>query len=168
VKKGVRSLIKPKIYLDTSVISHLLTDDLLERRNDTHLLWKQLGRKEYEVIVSPVVYEELSRCTDDLKEQLFVYLSAIETTFVEENEEMTMLAEEYLKTGVLKEKSFNDCRHIAIASIHCCKYILSWNMKHFVKRRTIEMVQDVNGRLGIPQPNILTPSMFIEGDDESG
>jgi len=160
-------MIKPKIYLDTSVVSHLMADDSPEKRNDTHTLWKQLGQGEYEVVVSPVVYEELDGCEEELKKKLFSYLDMLETVFAEEHENMIMLAREYLKTGVLKEKSYNDCRHIAIASIYGCKYILSWNMKHFVKRRTIEMAQDVNGRLGIAQPGIITPSTFIEGEDEN-
>ena len=87
--------------------------------------------------------------------------------FVEETGETRALADEYLNTSILTQKSINDCRHIAIASIYGCKYILSWNMKHFVKLRTIEMVQDVNRKLGICQPNILMPSIFIEGDDEN-
>jgi len=60
---------------------------------------------------------------------------------------------------------FADCRHIAIASISACNYILSWNMKHFVKRKTMEMVFDVNHRFGVFQPLILTPAMFLEGDE---
>ena len=158
--------IKPKVYLDTSVISHLMADDVPDKRSDTHKLWEQLKGGEWEVVLSPVVYEELGRCEDPLEKALIEYVAIIDAAYVEENEEMFMLAEEYLKTGVLKEKSFNDCRHIAIASISACKYILSWNMKHFVKRKTIEMVQEVNQRFGIFQPNILTPSIFIEEGDE--
>ncbi|MCL2197336.1 MAG: PIN domain-containing protein [Defluviitaleaceae bacterium] len=160
-------LIKPKIYLDTSVISHLMADDSPEKRDDTHKLWKQLERNDWDVVLSPVVYEEINRCEDSLKKALLEYIATIDTSYTEESEEMSALADEYLKTGVLKEKSYNDCRHIAIASISACKYILSWNMKHFVKRSTIEMVQTVNQLFGIFQPNILTPTIFIEGDDEN-
>ena len=159
--------IRPKIYLDTSVISHLVADDTPEKRDDTRKLWKQLQLEAFEIILSPVIYEELGRCEPTLKNTLLEYVVMINTTYIEENEEMTALADEYLKTGVLNEKSYNDCRHIAIASISNCKYILSWNMKHFVKRKTIEMVQNVNQRLGIFQPNILTPTIFIEGDEEN-
>jgi len=157
--------IKPKIYLDTSVISHLMADDTPEKRDDTRKLWEQLKHGIWEIVLSPVVYEELGRCSDVLEKALLEYVVMLDTTYIEESEEMSALADEYLKTGVLGENSYNDCRHIAIASVSACKYILSWNMKHFVKRKTIEMVQTVNLRLGIFQPSILTPAIFIEGDD---
>ena len=159
--------IKPKIYLDTSVISHLMADDSPDKRDDTRKLWEQIKHSGFEVVLSPVVYEELGRCEPALEKALLEYVVMIDTTYIEENEKMTALADEYLKTGVLKEKSYNDCRHIAIASVSACKYILSWNMKHFVKRRTIEMVQSVNQRLGIFQPSIITPAIFVEGDDDN-
>lgn len=157
--------IKPKIYFDTSVISHLMADDAPEKRDDTHKLWEQIKYGNWDVVLSPVVYEELGRCEYSLEKALLGYVVMLETTYIEETEEMSALADEYLKTGVLTEKSYNDCRHIAIASVSACKYILSWNMKHFVKRKTIEMVQTVNQRLGVFQPSILTPAIFIEGDE---
>ena len=157
--------IRPRIYLDTSVISHLMADDAPEKRDDTHKLWEQLKQGDFEVVLSPVVFIEIAKCEDALAQALNAYLGMISTVFVEETPAMLALANEYLKTGVLKQKSINDCRHIAIASVSGCKYILSWYMKHFVKRKTIEMVQSVNQRLGISQPLILTPSVFIEGDE---
>ena len=160
-------MIKPKVYLDTSIVSHVLANDAPEKRNDTHKLWEQLKQGECEVVVSPVVYEELGRCEEDLERRLLECLMMLNVTYVEENDEMTALAEEYLRTGVLKEKNYNDCRHIAIASVYGCRYILSWNMKHFVKRRTIEMVQNTNQHFGIFQPSILTPTIFIEGEEEN-
>ena len=160
-------MIKPKVYLDTSVISHLAADDTPEKQNDTRKLWKQLKQGKYEVVVSPVVYEELGRCEVDLEKRLLEYLDELDATYAEETENTRVLADEYLNSGVLNQKSQNDCRHIAIASLYGCKYILSWNMKHFVKLRTIEMVQSINGKLGIIQPNILIPTMFLEGDDEN-
>ena len=158
--------IKPKVYLDTSVISHLMAYDAPEKQNDTLKLWEELKENEYEIIVSPVTYEELSRCEDDLSDKLVLSLNELETTYVEESEKTIFLADQYLATGILTRKSRDDCRHIAIASLSNCKYILSWNMKHFVKRKTIEMVHTVNEKLGIFKPMILTPSIFIQGDDE--
>jgi len=159
-------MIKLKVYLDTSVVSHLLADDAPEQQNDTLKLWLQLKQDEYDAVVSPVVYEEIEGCDEDLGTQLLRNLNELNPTNAEETMETRILANEYLRTGILKQKSLNDCRHIAIASIYGCKYILSWNMKHFVKRRTIEMVQNINRNLGIIQPSILTPAIFIEGDDE--
>jgi len=149
-------------------VSHYYADDAPEKRDDTRKLWEQLMQGELEVVVSPVVYEEIAKCkTQQEREVLIDLLDELDFTDVEETNETDDLVNKYLATEVLKPKNMNDCRHIAVASIYGCMYILSWNMKHFVKRRTIEMVQDINRKLGLIQPNIFTPATFIEGDDEN-
>ena len=159
--------IKPRVYLDTSVISHLLATDVPEKQSDTLKLWEQLKCGEFVVVLSPVVYEEMDKCNEAHKNALYEHVRAIDVMYVEENEKIIALAEEYLQMGVLKPKSYNDCLHIAYASHSACKYMLSWNMKHFVTRKTIEMVQIVNQRSGFPQPYIMTPEMFIEEDEDN-
>ncbi|MDR1100882.1 MAG: PIN domain-containing protein [Clostridiales bacterium] len=161
-------MIKPRVYVESSVVSHYYADDTPEKRDITRKLWEQLKRGEYEIVVSPVVYEEIEDCgTQEEIDALYDVLNMLEYTEVEETEKSLSLANEYLETGVLPARARADCRHIAVASISDCKYILSWNMKHFVKRRTIEMVQEINGKLGVYQPNIQTPAIFIEGDDDN-
>ena len=85
---------------------------------------------------------------------------------VKQNTEMGKLAHEYIKHGVLKQKSIDDCRHIAIATISGCKYIISWNFKHFVNINTINKVQGVNKIIGYSEIAIVPPSMMLEGEDE--
>ena len=63
---------------------------------------------------------------------------------VHEIQETITLADEYLKYGVLNPKSRDDRRHIAIATVTECKYIVSWNFKHFVNIKTINKVQAVH------------------------
>ena len=82
---------------------------------------------------------------------------------VREIPESITLADEYIKYGVLNPKSRDDCRHIAIATITGCKYIVSWNFKHFVNIKTINKVQAVNKLMNYNEINILPPSMMLEG-----
>ena len=58
---------KLKLYLDTSVISHLFADDALEKMEDTNRLWDGLIKGKYGVCISPVMivnaihhYKEIS------------------------------------------------------------------------------------------------------------
>lgn len=75
------------------------------------------------------------------------------------------LTEKYLNFGVSREKKRDDLRHIALAVIAECDYIVSWNFKHFVKIKTITKVQAVNKLLGYGEITILPPSMLLEGDE---
>ena len=48
-----------KIYLDTSVISHLQHEDVPEKMQDTLLFWRMLESGSYEVTISDITLMEL-------------------------------------------------------------------------------------------------------------
>ena len=156
---------KLKIYLDTSLISHLETFDVPDKMNDTLAFWQDIMDSKYDVILSNIVMEEISECPEPKLSNLLEYLGNIDYIIQTETEESLELVKEYLKYGVLKEKSRDDLRHIALAVVMECDYIVSWNFKHFVNIKTINKVQAVNKFLGYSQVNILPPSMLLEGDD---
>ena len=71
----------------------------------------------------------------------------------------------HLNHGVLKEKSFDDCMHIAFAVVYNCDVIISWNFKHLVNFRTINKVKIVNAINQYREVSIITPTMLLEEDD---
>jgi hypothetical protein len=66
--------------------------------------------------------------------------------------------------GVLKQKSFNDCQHIAAAIIGGCDAIVSWNFKHIVNHKTMMGVKAVTALEGYDDLLIYTPSIIIGGE----
>jgi len=58
---------KTKIYLDTSVISHLDAPDTPEKMQDTLRLWERIQTGKYEVVLSEVVFDELDGCSEPKK-----------------------------------------------------------------------------------------------------
>ena len=157
---------KPKVYLDTSVISHLDADDTPEKMNDTLLFWEELKTNKYHIIVSSVTLTEIAKCDEPKQTKLLEKLNEIDYELIEENEETLALADKYLKYGVLKSKSMDDLRHISVASVTDCKYITSWNFKHFVNVKTIAKVQSANKLYGYNEIIIVPPTMLSEGSDD--
>lgn len=155
---------RPKVYLDTSVISHLIAEETPEKMQDTLLFWEELRKQKYVVMISDITVAEISKCLEPKRTRLFEYQNELEFSIFDETEETLDLAEKYLLHGVLNPKSRDDCRHISIATILECKYIASWNFKHFVNVKTIEKVQAINKLFGYNEINILPPSMFLQGD----
>lgn len=121
-----------------------MAEETPEKMQDTIDLWQELIRGQYIVIISDLTIAELTQCPEPKRTLLFEQLSAIDYVAVREIPESITLADEYIKYGVLNLKSRDDCRHIAIATITGCKYIVSWNFKHFVNIKTINKVQAVN------------------------
>ena len=69
---------KLKLYLDTSVISHLFADDTPDRMSDTLKLWEEIKVGLHDVVISDVVMEEISRCPQPKQDILFGHLAEIE------------------------------------------------------------------------------------------
>jgi predicted nucleic acid-binding protein len=72
------------------------------------------------------------------------------------------LAKLYVSEEILSEKHIDDLTHVAYAVLARCDYIISWNMKHLVRIRTIDRVNAVNFLYHYPGINIVTPE-FITG-----
>lgn len=156
---------KLKIYLDTSAISHLDAADTPEKMKDTLAFWGDLKAQKYIVTISDLTIFELNRCPEPKRTLLFDHLSQIDYVEEKETKESVALADQYIDKGVLSQKSRDDCRHIAVATIAGCKYIVSWNFKHFVNIKTINKVQAVNKLFGYNEVGIVPPSMMLEGDE---
>ena len=55
---------KLKVYLDTSVVSHLLQEDVLEKMSDTRQLWEMFKAGKNDVYLSTVTLEEVADCPE--------------------------------------------------------------------------------------------------------
>ena len=157
---------KQKIYLDTSAISYLDASDTPEKMADTLMFWEVLKKNDFQVIISNITVAEITKCSEPKRSFLFEKISEIEHEIIEENDETLTLAENYLEYGVLKSKSMDDLRHISIATVIECKFIISWNFKHFVNVKTINKVQSVNKLLNYNEIMIIPPTMLTGGEED--
>lgn len=95
------------------------------------------------------------------------YLSQIEYHLIQTDEDTVALAEKFINFGILKQKSFDDCRHIAAAIIAGCDIITSWNFKHIVNVKTVRGVKTITTLEGYKDLLIYPPSVLLEGDDDN-
>ena len=157
---------KLKLYLDTSTISHLFAEDTPDKMSDTHILWRDLISGKYDILISPVVIDEIRKCPEPRQTMMFERLNQIKFQVLKETNEVFSLADEYIKGGVLREKSRDDCLHIAYAVVYSCDAIVSWNFKHLVNFKTINKVRVVNTIHMYKEIGIISPTMLIEEDTE--
>ena len=83
------------------------------------------------------------------------------------DENTVELAEKFIDFGVLKRKSFDDCRHIASAILSGCDIIISWNFKHIVNVRTIRRIKVITTVEGYKDLLIYPPSALLEEKEEA-
>ena len=102
---------KLKLYLDTSVISHLDAPDAYERMTDTIVFWEEIKAGKYEVVISELTFKEIAHCFEPKRTFLNNELNKIETTLVTRTEDVSELAKNYVKGGVLSQKSYDMSSH---------------------------------------------------------
>ena len=157
---------KLKVYLDTSVISYLYQLDAQERMEDTLEVWEMFRNKKYDVYISNIVLNEISGCNEEKLNILLEYLNEIEYTVVETDENTVELAEKFIDFGILRQKSFDDCQHIAAAILAGCDIIISWNFKHIVNVKTVRGVKVITTLEGYKDLMIYPPSVLLESEDD--
>ena len=155
---------KLKIYLETSTISHLDQQDAHLLMAETHKLWNLIKADQYDAVISNVAVDEINRCEEDKRSTLFGYVAEIDYTFVAIDAHGLKIASRFVDLGVLRQKSFNDCQHIAAAITSGCDVIVSWNFKHIVNHKTMMGVKAVTALEGYDDILIYTPSILIGGE----
>lgn len=75
--------------------------------------------------------------------------------------EALKLAEIYVIEKVVGETSFDDCIHIAIATLSKVDILVSWNFKHIVNVYRIRGYNSINLRLGLSPLNIHSPKEIV-------
>ncbi|MCM1156875.1 MAG: type II toxin-antitoxin system VapC family toxin [Bacteroidales bacterium] len=155
---------KLKVYLDTSVISHLMQEDVPEKMADTRNLWNMFKSEKYDVYLSTVTLEEVDDCPEPKKSIMLEYLDEITYTLIQIDDNMLNVAQEIIDMGILTKKSFDDCQHIAAAVIYECDCIISWNFKHIVNIKTIRGVRAITNLKGYKPIEILNPSVLLESE----
>jgi predicted nucleic acid-binding protein len=155
-----------KLYLDTSVISHLQAIDTPEKMRDTIKLWEDIKNGKYEVYISNTTIGEINECAEPKRSFMLDRLKEIDLNIVNAETEIDDLAQEFIKLGILKEKSIDDCIHIATALLLKCDIIISWNFKHIVNDKTIEGVKTISQTKKLDSIKIYCPSILIGGDDD--
>jgi len=158
---------KTRIYLDTSVISHLEQNDVPDKMNDTLRLWEQIKQGQYEVYISNVTLDEIGRCYEPKQTVLTEYLAQIDYNLITINKEIDDVAQKFIDNNILTIKSLDDCRHIACSIVCECDIIISWNFKHIVNYRTIKGVKLVSLMTGYDEVAIYSPTVLVEGEDSN-
>lgn len=155
---------KLKVYLDTSVISHLMQEDVPEKMADTLQLWELFREGIYDVYLSTVTLEEVAACPEPKRSQLREYMAQISYTTLDITDEVLNVAQKMIDLGILTSKSYDDCQHIGAAVVNECDCIISWNFKHIVNIKTIHGIRAITNLEGYKNIDILSPTVLLESE----
>jgi predicted nucleic acid-binding protein len=162
---------KKKIYLDTSVISHLDQPEKVVEQEYSLKLWNYILEGSFEVFLSGVVFEEIRKCKNiEKSDRLLDFIEQINYLQVPLTYNVVSIAELIIKEKILPRSSYNDCRHIAAAISMDCDFLLSWNLKHLANYTTNDNVRNIithdkYHKLSIISPKTLLEKECVENDE---
>jgi len=154
---------KPRLYIDTSVFGGFFDEEFSAF---TKPLFKRFQKGEFKVLYSSLTQEELSFAPENVKE-LVKSIKVEFTEFIDPTDEAVDLANQYIIEKVVGQTSFDDCLHIALATINRADFLLSWNFKHIVNIQKIQGYNAINIKNGYKQLEIRSPRDFMTYEDNN-
>lgn len=154
---------KPKIYIETSIISYLAAfpsrDLIVAAHQQTTHDWWDRKRFEFDLYASQLVVREASRGDADAAQRRLEKLKEIELVKITQDAEK--LALKFIKQKILPKKAADDALHIAIATANGMDYLLTWNFKHIANAETRNGIEMICRQLGYQPPIICTPEELL-------
>ena len=145
-----------RIYLESSVPNFLFADDAPEKQEITKKFFERELHK-YEAFISPLVITEINKSTEEKKIKLNNVIKQYKPKLLEISEEAKNISKSYIEEGIIPGKYSDDALHIAVAVVNKMDVIVSWNMEHIVKLKTIVGVNKINKKFGYKEILINTP-----------
>ncbi|MDR2910103.1 MAG: type II toxin-antitoxin system VapC family toxin, partial [Bacteroidales bacterium] len=138
---------KQRFYFDTSVFGGVF---YTEFEADSVPLFDKVKSGEITCVYSELTVGELQNAPQKVRDFLTALAKeyAQHTEYLEITDEVFALAHQYLAEKVVGATSFDDCLHIAMATINKADLLVSWNFKHIVNIYRIRGYNSVNIRQG--------------------
>ena len=152
----------PKLYFETTVFNFYFAQKESKKRQDTLKLFNAIGRKDYEVFTSEHVYDEIVKDTPEKYLKMKLLIDKYVNNILNFDQKVLNMADIYVKNGIIPVKYFRDAQHIAMATVNGLDFVVSFNMGHIVKVKTMIGTGFVNLVNGYRQIGLCTPTEVMD------
>lgn len=154
---------KPKVYLETTIVSYLaarLSRDLIVAAHQQLTAdWWTTQRPNFEIFTSEFVFREASVGDESVAQKRLALLEDVPV--LEITESALKLAGELIRRRVVPQRYAEDASHIAIATVHGMDYLLTWNCKHIANAQLEKGIGAICRAAGYDPPVICTPEELM-------
>jgi predicted nucleic acid-binding protein len=155
---------KPKVYIETTVISYLTArpsrDLIIAAHQQVTQEWWEEYAPHFDLYISQQVLQEATAGDTQAAEHRLQTLEGL--PLLEMQVEVLTLARALITDGVIPSKAAEDALHIAVATVHGMDYLVTWNCKHIANAVTRNAVIEVCRSYGYEPPVICTPEELME------
>ena len=155
---------KPKVYLETSVISYLASwpsrDLIVAANQQLTQEWWQVRRQDFDLFISQLVIQEASAGDEGAAQRRLQVVADIPLLTL--SEEVVNFADRLVKEGSVHQEAMEDALHIAVATLNGMDYLLTWNFRHIANATIRYKIERVCRLAGYEPPIICTPQELLE------
>ncbi len=144
---------KPRIYLDTSVIGGCFDEEFAKWSKG---LMKDFRLGNFRPVLSEIVAVEIENAPKIVRQQYYDLLDN-EAEVVMIDPKVIELVALYKKGRILGARFENDMLHIALATVNQVDILVSWNFKHIVRFDMIRKFNSINEKAGYKAIAIYSP-----------
>ena len=157
MQSNKKTMTKQRLYFDTSVFGGVFDEEFEETSKQ---LFERVTSGDVCCVYSEVTESEILKAplhvNDFFKSLPLENLERIEIT-----DDILALATKYIEENVVGQTCFDDCLHIAAATIHKVDILVSWNFKHIVNIYRIRGYNSINIRLNYCNLEIRSPKEIM-------
>jgi predicted nucleic acid-binding protein len=152
-----------RVYIETTVPSFYFnsreSDEMRFMAEITKRWWDNEGGN-YDLFTSDVVVSELERGEHPLKSEKLALVRPL--PLLQITSDAAELAKEYISALAMPARPGADALHLALASVHQCDILLTWNCEHLANPNKISQLGSITRRNGLSLPRILTPELLLQ------
>ena len=155
---------KPRVYVETSVVSYLTgrlshNVSVLANQFDTRDWWRD-AMSRFELVVSPVVVSEAGVGDPQAARDRLSALAAL--PIIRPSDASQVLGQQLIDAHALPANAALDATHIAIAVVNGVEYLATWNFRHIANPANASRIDQVCRDAGFRPPIICTPRQLME------
>jgi hypothetical protein len=156
-------VMKPPVYVETSVVSYLSarrsTDPIVAGRQLlTQQWWAQ--KERFDCCTSALVYQEAQQGSPVMAAKRTALLDSLRT--LPPSPQMDELAQALIRAAALPSKALQDAEHIALAALHHVSYLVTWNFRHIANPVTSGKIDAVLRLMGLTPPVLCSPDVLLD------
>jgi len=154
---------KPKIYIETSIISYLTSrssrDVVVAGRQQLTQIWWNERRHHFDLYISPIVLREISAGDVSAAAERQRVVASI--PILELRKDVFDLTKQFLAKGSIPKNAADDAFHIALATIYGIDYLMTWNCTHIANASIRKVLEKLIHNAGYFCPIICTPDELM-------
>jgi len=157
---------KPRVYVETSVVSYLTArpsaDIVVAAHQQITRHWWETCRERFDLVASGLVVEEAGAGDEQAARERLEELAKV--TLVEASEDALSLARQLVVSGPIPQRAAQDALHVAIAVTNGVDYLVTWNCRYIANATMRRQIEAVCRSAGYEPPTICTPEELREAD----